>query len=478
MRVRSAVSILLALPVVISAGLSAGDWSQFRGPNGSGVFETNHLPVVFGPDRGVVWRTSLPPGHSSPVLTSDRIFLTAHEDQKLFTFCLDRATGRILWRRETPRPRQEAFHEMHGPASPSPATDGRNVYVFFGDFGMLSYGPDGEERWRVELGPFNLPNGHGTSPVLVDDLVILLRDQDDMSYLLAVSQNDGRLRWKVERPEAVHGYATPSIYRPASGPPQIIVPGSYQVTAYSADRGEKLWWVRGLTWQVKPSAAVDEEMIYVTGWAPGADSGERQVLPAFEDAVRQGDSNGDRKISEEEAIQHGWRHQGGWALVDLDDDTRLDGREWEFFRARRAAHNVTMAIRPGQGRGDLTATSVRWTYEKAVPVVSTPLSYRGAVYTIKDGGILTAFESATGKVLRQERIAGAIDRYFASPVAGDGKIFLASETGKITVLKPGAPWEVLAVNDLAEACYATPAIGEQTLYVRTVQALYAFREAD
>src|SRR5438105_925957 len=129
----------LIVPLVLVACASAGDWPRFRGPNGSGTAETTGLPHQFGPDNNMVWRTALPLGHSSPVLSGDRIFLTGADGQKLFTFCLSRETGQILWRRESPRDRFESLDKRNTAASPSAATDGKSVYVFFGDFGLVSY---------------------------------------------------------------------------------------------------------------------------------------------------------------------------------------------------------------------------------------------------------------------------------------------------------------------------------------------------
>ena len=135
--------------LLIQLALTGADWTQFRGPNGSGVSPSKGLPEHFSPQKNVLWRTALPRGHSSPVFTVDHIFVTAFEGKSLLTICLDRDSGKVLWRREAPRPRVESFQQTNGPASPSAVTDGGNVYVFFGDFGVLSYGPDGNERWRL-----------------------------------------------------------------------------------------------------------------------------------------------------------------------------------------------------------------------------------------------------------------------------------------------------------------------------------------
>src|SRR6185503_6591248 len=200
--------VLFAL--FLTATAFAEEWQQFRGPNGSGVSASVGLPEMFGPEKNVVWKTGLPPGHSSPVLTRNRIFVTAHTKEKdtykLLVICLDRATGKILWQREVPRTHSGRLQLVNGPASPSPVTDGTNVYVFFQEFGLISYDGAGKERWRMPLGPFNMFYGFGASPILVDDKVILPVDQDHpASYMIAVNKNTGKVSWKVERPIVISG---------------------------------------------------------------------------------------------------------------------------------------------------------------------------------------------------------------------------------------------------------------------------------
>ena len=194
----------LVLSVLWLADGPPPDWSRFRGPNGTGVVETTNLPDAIGPTTNVVWKTALPPGHSSPVLTASRIFLTAHTADKielpLLVLALDRATGKELWRREVPRGEHGTLENVNGPASPSPVTDGESVYAFFQEFGLISFTADGKERWRLPLGPFNMFYGFGASPILVDDLLVLPVDQDLGAYLLAVDRRTGKQRWRVERP--------------------------------------------------------------------------------------------------------------------------------------------------------------------------------------------------------------------------------------------------------------------------------------
>ena len=167
------------------------DWPQFRGPNASGVSEATNLPVSFGPGENVLWKTPVPMGNSSPVVAGDRVYLTGFEKERLLTVAIDRHTGRVVWQKEAPRPRTQVIERpSNGPASASPVSDGQNVYVFFQDFGLLAYGPDGKELWRMPLGPFNNPFGHGASPILAGNTLLMNIDQDTGSYLLAVEKNE------------------------------------------------------------------------------------------------------------------------------------------------------------------------------------------------------------------------------------------------------------------------------------------------
>jgi outer membrane protein assembly factor BamB len=483
--------MLLALTITASSGLTTAvteDWPQFRGPNGSGVSSTTGLPQEFGPNKNVIWKTELPPGHSSPVLTRDHIFVTAHtkktaqaggkETYKLLVICLDRATGKLLWQREVPRLRVGRLQLVNGPASPSPVTDGSNVYVFFQEFGLVSYDAAGKERWKVPLGPFNMFYGFGASPILVDDKVVLPIDQDNpSSYLIAVDKNSGRVRWKVDRPGVISGYSTPIIYQPKRGSKQIVIPESFQLSAYSAEDGKRVWWVRGLACEMKSIASNDGEYLYINGWGFPQNQPGRQVKTiSFAEGLARYDKNGDGLIAKSEISGTETMDKmlgDAFEAFDTDRDEKLNAKDWEVFRSMMAAENGLLAIKLG-GQGDQTATAIRWRYQKPVPQVPSTLLYKGVLYMINDSGILISFDPATGNVIKQGRLHGAIDKYFSSPVAADDKVFLIGQGGQVSVLKAAGEWEVLAVNELDDECFATPAIADGRIYIRTRSALYSF----
>jgi outer membrane protein assembly factor BamB len=461
----------LAFLLVGNAASLASDWAQFRGPNGSGLATTLDLPVEFGPTKNVVWKTLLPPGHSSPVLTNDRIFLTGYGEKELLVLCLDRGTGKILWQRKLDRPRKEELHKANSPASPSPVTDGKQVYAFFTDFGLVAFDLEGREQWRLPLGPFNNPFGLSASPILAEDKVLMICDQESGSFFVAVDKNTGKVKWRVERPEYSRGFATPVLYQPKNGALQVIISGSLQLTAYSVETGKEVWWVRGLTWQMKSTPVIGDDIIYVHGWAGGADEGQQENVPPFAEVLQKRDTNKDGKLSQEEVGDE--KITKDWKSFDLDRDNFLSERDWRFYRSRKAAQNAVLAYRLG-GEGDLTEKNFLWRYQKTLPNVPSPVLHEKVLYLMKEGGILTALDGSTGVVLKQARLSGALGDYFASPVAADGKLYTVSHEGKVSVLKPGKNWEVLAVNELGEECNATPAIADGHIYLRTHQTLYCF----
>lgn len=468
---------LLLLAVLARALVPASEWPQFRGPNAAGVSEESKLPVEFGPDRNLIWKTAVPPGNSSPSVAGDKIYLTAFENDKLFTIALERASGRILWRREAPRPRKQKIDRpANSPTSASPVSDGRNVYVFFQDFGLLAYGSDGNELWRIPLGPFNNPFGHGASPILSGSTLLMVCDQDTGSFLLAVDKNSGRVLWRTERPHAQRGYATPVLYQPPDGSLQVIVAGSYRLSGYEVSTGKEIWWVRRLPWQIKPTPVLAGDVVYFATYSGESDPGEQEIVPSFEEALAKFDVNKDGKLSKDEILDPRAKARFD-EYLDLDDSGYLEEHDWKQFQERRLGENSLRAYRLG-GQGDLTEGNFLWKNARSLPNVPSPLFYRGVLYTLKEGGIMTSFDPKTGQILKQARLRGAPGEYYSSPVAADGKIYAISEEGKVAVVQAGAQWELLGVNELNDGCKATPAIADGKLYVRTYNTIYCFGSKD
>ena len=261
----------------------------------------------------------------------------------------------------------------------------------------------------------------------------------------------------------------------AGQPPELIVPGSYNLISYNARTGEKLWWVNRLSWQPKSTPLIDGDIVYAHWWEGGGEAEVPADTPTFDATLAQFDANRDRKITPEEFAADP-RLQKGFVNNDLGGDGFIDERDWNFYRSRRASQNALLAVRASGARGDLTGSAnIFWRMQKFLPNVPSPLLYQGVMYLIKDGGILTTVVPMNGQILKQGRLEGALDTYYASPVAGAGHVYVVSQTGKMTVLKAGASWDVAATTDFEDECFATPAIVGDAIYVRTRGALFCFR---
>jgi len=466
------IAILLIAILAAPAAGPTEEWSRFRGPNGSGLSDTKGLPTEFGPTINVIWKVELPQGYSSPIVSGDRIFLTGLQNDKLVTICLDRKTGKVIWQNEAPRDRSEKLDPRNHPAAPSAVTDGTSVVFFFADYGLLAYDMNGKELWRKPLGPFNNVYGMGASPVIIDDLVVLNCDQNKGSFIAAFDKKTGKERWRTSRPEAHSGHSTPIVYRPASGGTQILVAGSFLLTAYDAKDGAKVWWVRGLSFEIKSVPVIQGDTLYINGFgSPDNDPGRHVEVPPASEVFPKADANGDGKLSESEfPTPH---VKAILQFIDLDGDKLLDREEWDYYKATADSENGMLAIRLG-GKGDTTESAVRWKYQRSVPQLPSPLIYQNVLYMVNDGGIVTTLKPDTGEVIQQGRLKGAIDRYYASPVAADGKIFMASAKGQVVVLKPDGNLDPVMVNDLQDDIYATPALVDGRIYLRTRHTLYCF----
>ena len=454
---------------------TAEDWPQFRGVNCSGRAATDKaLPTEIAPDRNVAWKTALPPGHSSPVVVGDRIYLTGVRDERLVTIALDRATGKLLWEVVAPHEKLEQVHSIGSHAQSSPVADDERVISFFGSSGMFCYDRDGKLQWQHRMGPFNNDFGAASSPVLVGDKIVLCQDHDTDSFLMALDKRTGKIAWKTDRREFPRNFCSPVVWD-NDGKKQIVIAATLRVAGYDLETGLESWTVRGISRTVCMTPVVgDDNILYVAGWAAGGDKEEPIRVGPFAEALEKLDLNKNGTLEENELGDSPFKQR--FTQVDRDNDDRLSREEYEFFRSLfEQGRNLVLAIKPG-AKGDASATSVLWTHDRFVPFCASPLYYRNLVFTVKDGGIVTCLDAKSGKSLKSGRLPNT-GSYYASPVAGDGKVFMLNQDGKLSVLAATGDWKVVHSADFAEDCYATPALVDGRVYLRTAGFLYCFGAA-
>jgi outer membrane protein assembly factor BamB len=460
-RVRSFLPLFLVLVVL---PLAAGDWSRFRGPNGSGTASSSGAPVEFGPEKNKVWEADVPFGRSSPVVAGERIFVSALEDGELVTLALDRASGETLWRSGLDRDRVAEFHQDTDSATPTPVTDGSNVYVFFQEFGLVSFDKNGKERWRLELGPFRNFYSIAASPILAGKALLMLCDQAEGSLLVAVDKNSGKELWRRNRPARLESYTTPILY-PATGKPRaVIVYGSGWVDAYDLKTGRNLWALGGVGVGPVSSPVLDGDMLFVA--APNhAEDG----WPAFDPILKEHDADGNGELSREEVAEAWLIRHFGW--LDRDGDDAISTADWETLGEEVKGDDWGVyAIRVPKGEG---TPEILWNYRKNVSEIASPVVHDGVFYMVQDG-ILTSLDVKTGELLKRDRLGEGSAKVYASPVVAGGKIYVGTLEGEMVVLDAGREWTGVSKVDLGDEIWASPAVVDGDLYVRTRGKLYRF----
>jgi outer membrane protein assembly factor BamB len=435
-RTFAAVTAVLALFV---AGIRAEGWPHWRGPSASGVSSETRLPVKWSDTENVAWKASLTGlGISSPIVWRNLVFVTsqvgsgevrpgprlvqganpldageralatapAGADGKVvfLVSAFDRANGRRAWEFELPAEGALAsVHEKHNLASPSPVTDGERVYAWFATGQIVAVDLAGKLVWKrnlgTEYGPFQINWGHGSSPVVHKDRLILLCYHERASYLLALDSRTGAVNWKADAPAGVTSYSTPLIVD-SGGKTEIVVNSSAGVSGHDFSTGARLWQFEEPNRFPIPT-------------------------PVFHDGV--------------------------------------------IFLSRGYRSSPYMAIRPGR-TGAIAATDAVWRVASGAPYISSIIYYDGLIYMTGDVGVLTVADARTGERVHQERVGGV---YTASPVAGDGKVYLVSEDGETIVLAAGRTPNILARNRLNARQLASPAIAGGRLFIRSDSTLYA-----
>ncbi|HEV7998813.1 MAG TPA: PQQ-binding-like beta-propeller repeat protein [Planctomycetaceae bacterium] len=464
-----ATRVGLCLAVVTSAYcVSLGeDWPRFRGLNGTGVSTSRGLPAEFGPTKNLLWKIDAANGSSSPIISHGMLFFTSFADEQRTLHCVDAATGKERWTQSVKKVRQENATPPNGPATPTPVTDGTAVFVLYPDVGLLCYTMEGKEKWRKEIEPFHSMHGIASSLMTAGNVVILVADQLSGSYIQAFYADTGKVAWRADRADGLTGgYSTPSVYRPKNGPERLIVSGPLEVVAYDIATGKRLWWISGVTNCPISVPVIWRDRVFVC-----EELGEPIPFSMFAPF----DKNKDGKISIEEVksnipvkrlierIDSGWGNHKG----------EIGAAEWDKAFGSYVNKGGLVALDLG-GSGDVSRTHVRWSRGKSIPTIPSALVYEDLIYVIKDGGIVSTFEADTGKLVKQARLQQGGKQFYVSPVAADGLIYLLDIEGKLMVVKAGRDWKQLRTIDLGEHCFATPAICDGRLYIRTSKSLFCF----
>ena len=411
---------------------------------------------------------------SSPCVWRDQIFLTAFEDNKLATLCYQTRDGKLVWKQVVTPEQVEEFHPTEGsPAASTPATDGSRVVSYFGSCGLVCYDMKGKELWRYvtptaqTAGSF----GSGASPVIVDGLVLVNRDQLATCSLLAVDLKTGKKVWETSRPDVSQSFGTPIFWKNGKDH-EVVMSGSFKMKAYDLKTGAERWSLAGMPSFTCTTPVLGSGMLYFAGWAPGK-SGDGGQMPSFQDIAKAADKNTDGVVTPDEASSTPFG--SFFKSLDYNRDGKLMAEDLDAMKANMAkGENVLIAVKPG-GKGELTESQVGWKQTRGLPYVPSPLFYRERVYTVKDGGIVSSYDAKSGKPNYQQERLDAQGSYYASPVAANGRIYLASLTGKVTVLLAGGDKPTVDHQaDFGERISATPALVGEALYLRTASALYAF----
>lgn len=465
------MKITLTLLALSIPCLADSTWPQFRGEGGLGI-GTGSPPVVFSPETNVLWKISVPPGHSSPCIHGDKIALTGLEGGKLLTFCLNRADGRELWRAVAPTGRIEGTHRIGSPAAPTCCTDGERLFAYFGSFGVLAYDWNGHELWRKPLPAPVVEFGTSASPIVVDGKVIIVVDQDIGSYMIALDAGTGSQVWRVDRSEFRRGFSTPFVWR-HDGIEELVVCGSLWVRGYDLKDGSQRWSARGLARVSNASPVAADGVLFVSSWNVGGDEDDRVEMEPFEAFAAANDADKDGRLTLAEFPPGKIRDR--YSQIDANKDGKVTSAEYEAMRGMfAAAVNQLFAIRPG-GAGDITDTHVVWQQHKHLPYVSSPVAANGRVFTMKNGGLASAFDARSGSPIYQAERVDASGDYYASAVAADGRIYVVSQRGTVVVLDATSDQlHVLARNDLKAPVFASPAILDGIIYLRTDKTLFAF----
>lgn len=407
--------ILLLFAFAGSLQAKPEHWKQFRGPNGDGDARDADLPLTFGENQHIVWKTPVAgKAWSSPVVQDGTVWMTNAllDGKKMWAVCLDFETGKklhevLVFENEKP----QYCHKMNSYATPTPVIEGGRVFVHFGTHGTAALdAKTGKKLWERRDFKCNHHRGPAASPIAFEKSIIVHFDGFDVQYVVALDQATGKTLWRKDRAfdfktnngDNKKAYCTPAVIR-HSNRLELISPAAVATESRNPRTGELFWTVR-------------------TG---GMNSSSRPLY--------------------------------------------RDGLVYVF-----SGMGSMSAIRPG-GKGDVDKTHVAWSRRRLVPKKSSPLYLNGLLYMTSDEGVASCNNPKSGEILWAERLGGK-GQYAASPIHANGRIYFSSSEGDFPVLATGKEFKVLARNKLDAGCMASPAVVGDALVIRTKTHVYKFEK--
>lgn len=503
---------------LVGAGLltltQAEDWPGFRGTNSSGLATGASVPLEWSKDKNVQWKVAIPGvAWSSPIIVGDKVFITTAITEKqrkpssgggmgggrpgggggggqgkggggggggaqgkggppggggggygrtpaapdvLYqweVYCLDKNTGKTIWKQQAleAKPRIPT-HGSNTYASETPVTDGERLYVYFGMMGVFCYDLDGKLLWKKDLGSFPMQMGWGTSssPVVEGENVYLQIDNEQKSFLVALNKKTGEEVWKVDREEKTN-WGSPMVWKNKQRT-ELVTLGSKKVRSYNPVDGKLLWEMNNGGGRCCATPVGDSEMLFV-GSSPGMGGGG-----GMRGGPGGGSKDGGGEAKKDE--RSGGQGRGG-----------MGGGGGGGLYAIRAGASGDISPKAGE----TTSSGVVWSVARGGVEMASPVVYEGNVYVLsRNGGVVSCYDAKTGKEHYKQRLPNA-KAFWASPWASGGKVYCLDDGGTTHVIQAGPEFKVLSKNNLDEMFWASPAIADGSVILRSVDHVFCIK---